>query len=235
MLVKGAVVHGLQLPGRISSRGGRPKWTTPGMCHTPDRRVVPAGAQWCVPTNLLTNQSVRSWPATSLVPRIRFCSGHHAADVDVADPRGTGSAHRGDLEGRDPGGRYLSPVWGFSASATERTAYSSGVADDKASALQLALALHLSAAVGGTPTLKAAVAKRGRSDGSTRAETASSASPCARPLSTATGSACSPARGSSQTPTPRRSSPRPPPSSCRSGTRWALNGQPARQPGCVRS
>jgi hypothetical protein len=132
-------------------------------------------------------------------------------------------------------GTFIDVVWGFSASATERTAYSSGVADDKASALQLALALHLSAAVGGTPTLKAAVATRGRSDGSTRAETASSASPCARPLSTATGSAYSPARGSSQTPTPRRSSPRPPPSSCRSGTRWALNGQPARQPGCVRS
>jgi hypothetical protein len=142
-------------------------------------------------------------------------------------------------------GTFIDVVWGFSASATERTAYSSGVADDKASALELALALHLSAAVGGTPNLKALEliselegmdrGRYGRSDGSTRAETASSASPCARPLSTATGSACSPARGSSQTPTPRRSSPRPPPSSCRSGTRWALNGQPARQPGCVRS
>ena len=80
------------------------------MCHTPDRRVVPAGAQWCVPTNLLTNQSVRSWPATSLVPRIRLCSAHHAADVDVADPRGTGSAHRGDLEGRDPGRSLPEPL-----------------------------------------------------------------------------------------------------------------------------
>ena len=52
-------------------------------------------------------------------------------------------------------GTFIDAVWGFSASATERTAYSSGVADDKASALELALALHPSAAVGGTPTLKA--------------------------------------------------------------------------------
>jgi hypothetical protein len=80
------------------------------MCHTPDDEWCRSGAQWCVPANLLTNQSVRSWPARSLVPRIRFCSGHHAADVDVADPRGTGSAHRGDLEGRDPGRSLPEPL-----------------------------------------------------------------------------------------------------------------------------
>jgi hypothetical protein len=61
----------------------------------------------CLP---ICYQSVRSWPARSLVPRIRFCSGHHAADVDVADPRGTGSAHRGDLEGRDPGRSLPEPL-----------------------------------------------------------------------------------------------------------------------------
>jgi hypothetical protein len=70
----------------VTDRGGRPQACAK---HRTDEWCRP-GAQWCVPTN----QSVRSWPATSLVPRIRFCSAHHAADVDVADPRGTGSAHR---------------------------------------------------------------------------------------------------------------------------------------------
>jgi hypothetical protein len=103
-------------------------------------------------------------------------------------------------------GTFIDVVWGFSASATERTAYSSGVADDKASALELALALHLSllsaahrlsrpSSSSASSRAWTAVATRGRSDGSTRAETASSASPCARPLSTATGSAYSPAAG----------------------------------------
>jgi hypothetical protein len=102
-------LFGLQLPGRISAvadRSGRPQACA---THRTDEWCRP-GAQWCVPTNLLTNQSVRSWPATSLVPRIRFCSGHHTADVDVADPRGTGSAHRGDLEGRDPGRSLPEPL-----------------------------------------------------------------------------------------------------------------------------
>ena len=75
------------------------------MCHTPNSRVVPV---WR--TVVRAHQSIGSILASHvLVPRIRSCSAHHAADVDVADPRGTGSAHRGDLEGRDPGGRYLSP------------------------------------------------------------------------------------------------------------------------------
>ena len=102
---------------------------------------------------------------------------------------------------------------------------------DTVSSLQLAEALHPSAAVGGTPTEIAVAADRrdrghgprpvrraGRLDGRHRRRRVGDRAALRR-SSTARRSGCSPAAASSRTPTPRPSSPRPRPSSSRSATR----------------